>query len=112
MHWLDTYPHVVCASVLLLDGKIESWKVGQHKWNAPFDAKTGWKMDRIGDYKTATTEWTVNTSAEHQAAFEKLAPEWFRQWKIADDLWGSKPYGDEGCVEMDCATGTKDGEHK
>ncbi|MFA5558662.1 MAG: hypothetical protein WDA59_04275 [Methanofastidiosum sp.] len=27
MHWSDEYPHSVYASVLLLDNKIESWKV-------------------------------------------------------------------------------------
>lgn len=27
-HWTDKYPHAVTASVLLLDGKIYNWKIG------------------------------------------------------------------------------------
>ena len=103
LHWLGTYPHIVCASVLLLDGKIEGWKVGQHKWDSPLDAKAVWKEDRLKDYTTVTVEWAVDDSAEHMAVFERIAPEWFKQWGIADDFWGCKPYGDAGFITKEMA---------
>lgn len=36
-HWVDTYPHDVYASVLLLDGEIYNWKIGQRYWKSPWD---------------------------------------------------------------------------
>lgn len=90
--WVDTYPHIIYASVLLLDGKIENWKVGQYKWNDIGDICGHWKMDRLNDYEIKTTLWKVNNDKEHRRVFNELAPKWFKQWKLADDFYGCKPY--------------------
>ena len=100
MAWHDEWPHKVCASVLLLDGKIEGWKTGYPPKTEPCDFKAYWKKDRLNDYTVEHTCFEVNNDSEHNDAFRKLSPEWFRQWKLADDLHGSPPYSDENVVEM------------
>lgn len=94
-HWVETYPHTVYASVLLLDDKIMNWKVGERKWkhnmdmtrriNRPFslDDYVGEMVESIG--------FEANNSEEHNHAFEVLAPEWFKQWEIDESL-GNPPY--------------------
>ncbi|MFD0682392.1 MULTISPECIES: hypothetical protein [unclassified Paenibacillus] len=91
-HWVDTYPHVIHASVLLLDNKIENWKVGQRS-KETYEFRGFWKKDRLNDYTSYTISWTVNNSEEHNAVFTKIAPMWFRQWEVASDFNGSVPYG-------------------
>ena len=91
-HWTDIYPHKVYASVLLLDGKIEGWKVGNPPKTEPLDFKAYWKRDRLADYRAEFIGFTVNNDKEHDDAFRKLSPEWFKQWELADDLHGSPPY--------------------
>lgn|GEM_PF-2323813 len=92
MAWHDEYPHKVYASVLLLDGKIENWKIGGSPKKHAGDWSNFWKLDRINDYTVQFTEFVVNNDKEHNEAFEKLAPEWLKQWLIADDFVGSRPY--------------------
>jgi hypothetical protein len=83
MAWHDEYPHSIFASVGLINNKITGWKTG----------------DRIIDinsshYRGGKIEWTefiVNNQDEHNEAFN-LAHEWFKQWEIADNFRGNKPY--------------------
>jgi hypothetical protein len=91
-HWVDTYPHEIYASVLLLDNKIEGWKVGQRYWTFPQEAKAYWKMHRINDYTSHWQLWTVNNSDEHNRVFSELSTEWYRQWELADDFQLFPPY--------------------
>lgn len=30
--WLETYPHKIYASVLILDGKVVDYKIGENYW--------------------------------------------------------------------------------
>lgn len=92
MAWHDEWPHKVYASVLLLDGRIEEWKIGNPPKTEPLDFKAYWKRDRLADYRAEFTEFVVNNDQEHDDAFRKLAPEWFRQWELAEDFHGSPPY--------------------
>lgn len=92
MAWYDEYPHSVYASVLLLDGKIESWEIGNPPKKSPYDFSAYWKRNRLNDYTSQYTEFVVNNDLEHNEAFEILAREWFKQWPIAEDFKGSKPY--------------------
>jgi len=92
--WHEKYPHMVYASVLLLDGKIENWKVGGSIRANPLEWKTYWKMDKLKDYKTASKGFEVNTQEEHNKVFDELAPEWFRQWDHADDYRLARAYED------------------
>jgi len=92
MAWHDKWPHKVCASVLLLDGKIEGWKTGYPPKKEPGEFRAYWKRDRLSDYTVEYTCFEVNNNQEHNEAFRKLAREWFRQWELADDLRGSAPY--------------------
>lgn len=92
MHWSDRYPHDLYASVLLLDGKIETWKVGQHPRETPGVFSAFWKIDRLKDYTAQTQKWTVNNSQEHNDVFAVHAPAWFRQWPHSEDYVGFRAY--------------------
>ncbi|XEC97028.1 hypothetical protein AB6A23_11085 [Paenibacillus tarimensis] len=92
---MNEYPYKLYASVLLLDGKIESWKVVNYPKEAPSDFKAYWKLDRLKDYTAETKSWTVNNLEEHNDVFQRLAPEWFTQWRHADDYRGWHAYGEE-----------------
>lgn len=87
---------VIYAQVLLLDNKIESWKICQSKKESPYDFKAFWKKERIQDYtmetivfKEAETDvkdgWDFNTYV-----YEVMAPQWINQWEYADDYKGGK----------------------
>jgi hypothetical protein len=91
MAWHDEYPHSIFASVLLLDGKIENWKVGGHIKGVS-DFSGFWKMDRLNDYKAEHKEFIANTSEEHNRIFSVDSAEWFRQWQVAEDYKGFIPY--------------------
>lgn len=94
MAWHDEWPHKVYASVLLLDGKIEDWKTGNPPKKEPGEFRAHWKRDRMSDYTVEYVGFEVNNDQEHDDAFRKLAPQWFRQWELAEDLHGSPPYSD------------------
>ncbi|MGG2091295.1 hypothetical protein AB1283_00830 [Bacillus sp. S13(2024)] len=92
-HWVDTYPHKVYASVLLLDNKIYNWKIGQRYWDSPFSMTIRTSdMEKFSKMKTKYIHWEVNTSDEHQEVFEKHAREWFKQFEIHEEYIGSDPY--------------------
>jgi hypothetical protein len=94
-HWLDVYPHDLYASVLLLDNKIENWKVVNYPKKTPEEFKGYWKMDRLNDYTCQWKRFVVNNSKEHNEVFIKLAPEWFKKWELAGDYRGYSPYKNE-----------------
>lgn len=73
------YPYDLYASVLLLDGKIENWKVVNYPKKTPGAFSGFWKPARMKDYTVQNHKWTVNNSLEHEEVFSKHAPEWFRQ---------------------------------
>ena len=90
------YPKMLHASVLLLDGKIEQWKVSGNKKDHPYDFKNPfWKRERIEEYTVENKEWVVESDKENQDVFSKLAPEWFQQWEHAEDYKGWHAYGEE-----------------
>ncbi|UUV46038.1 hypothetical protein [Bacillus phage vB_BanS-Thrax3] len=92
-HWVDTYPHDVYASVLLLDGKIYNWKIGNRYWESPFHVKMRYAdFDKIDRMEVHHTSFTVNNSTEHSYAFEVLSRKWFKQWDIHEDRLGAPPY--------------------
>ena len=37
MNWLNTYPHRIYASVLLLNGQIKDYKIGENYWKSPYE---------------------------------------------------------------------------
>jgi len=94
-HWVNTYPHTVYASVLLKDGKIIDWKIGQRKWTHIFDMARMFKRPfNQDDYAGETVEsigFDVNNSEGHNRVFSDLAREWFKQWEISESL-GNPPY--------------------
>jgi len=92
-HWVDTYPHKVYASVLLLDGKIYNYKIGQNYWEHPGEVKMRitdfHKIDRM---TVEHTYFEVNNDQEHRDAFAVLAVNWFKNWEIHEDHVGSGCY--------------------
>lgn len=91
-HWSDQYPHDLYASVLLLDGKIESWKVVNYPKRSPGEFQAIWKRGRLNDYTTENMKWVVSNNKEHNDVFSVHAPEWFRQWPHAEDYVGFPAY--------------------
>lgn len=92
-HWSDVYPHEVYACVLLLDGKIYNWKIGEYYWSSPYEARMRLSdFDKIDRMKTEYKSWTVYNDEEHNEVFERLAKEWFKQWEIHENHVGAKAY--------------------
>lgn len=83
--------NTIYAQVLLLDGKIENWKICQDKKSSPLDFKARWKRERLDEYTMETTvfkaeevnvpdEWSFNSYV-----YNVLGPRWVNQWQYADD---------------------------
>lgn len=83
----DNYPHMLYISVLLLDNRIENWKVGNRKWINPYEVSGFWKIDRMKDYKVQWVGYLCKNEQEHCKVFEELAPKWLKQWKYAKDYF-------------------------
>lgn len=88
------YPYKIYASVLLLDNKIENWKVCFNpKYSIMEWTLKDWvKFNRLDEYDTDVKEFEVLNDKQHAEVFEELAPEWFKQWKHADDYYLYKAY--------------------
>lgn len=92
-HWVDTYPHKVYASVLLLDGKIYNYKIGEDYWKHPLEVKMRFSdFEKIDRMTVEHTYFEVNNVEEHNAAFKVLAREWFKSWEIHEDHIGARCY--------------------
>ena len=92
MHWSDKYPHELHANVLLLDNKIENWKVGNRKAEGYYPFRSYWKTGRMDDYEFETYTWIVNDDIEHNEVFSTLSKQWFKQWVHADDYKLGRAY--------------------
>lgn len=95
MMWMNEYPYEVNASVLLLDGKIYNWKIGNQHWETPNMVKmrfTDMHLISEGRFSTENKSFTVNNEKEHSEAFEIHAREWFKNWEISDVHIGIKCY--------------------
>jgi hypothetical protein len=92
MHWSDEYPHMIYVSVLLLDNRIENWKVGNYQWHNPGECKCYWKFKRLKDYKVQSIGFWCKNDEEHNRVFTELAPKWLKQFKHAKDYRLSRAY--------------------
>lgn len=95
MHWSDTYPHEVNASVLLLDGKIYNWKIGNQWWHDPLMVKmrfSDMEYSREERFTVQNKSFTVNNDEEHNEAFATVARDWFKQFEISEHHIGGTPY--------------------
>ncbi len=87
---------IIYAQVLLLDNKIEAWKICQDQKRSPYDFKAFWKQDRINDYTMDTfVFYDMETYIENGWNFNSyvyniLAPRWINEWEYADDYKGSR----------------------
>lgn len=77
-NWLDTYPHKIYASVLLFNGRIIDYKIGQNYWKDSFQVTLRGQIsiDDLFKSKTKYTYWEVNSKEEHKNVFEIFAKEW------------------------------------
>lgn len=94
-HWSDVYPHEVTASALLLDGEIYNWKIGDQFWSEPGLVKMRLSDCRLieeGRFTVENQSFTVHNDDEHRYAFEVLARQWFKNWKISDKHIGCACY--------------------
>lgn len=67
-HWVETYPHKIYASVLLLNNELVDYKIGERYWESPFEVTLRGQIsyDDLLKCKTKYTFWEVNTEKEHQ----------------------------------------------
>lgn len=88
--------NIIYAQVLLLDNKIESWKICQSEKRSPLDFKAYWKRDRINDYTMDTKVfkedevevpdgWNFNSYV-----YNVLGVRFVNQYEYADDYRCSK----------------------
>ena len=78
-------PQVVFAYAILLDNKIENWKVTSGNRNRLYEFSSIWKKERLNDYKLQKVCWVCNNVDEWNKVFNELAPKWFKTWKYAND---------------------------
>lgn len=104
MHWSDKYPHDLHASVILKNGKIKIWKVGNGKLSEKYNVKHLETERPHYSYQEKT--WIVQDRYEHNDVFSKHAPEWFRQWPHSDEYIGFPAYSTHAAPsESDDLTG-------
>lgn len=77
-NWLETYPHKIYASVLLLDNELIDYKVGEHYWESPHQVTLRGQIsyNDLLKCKTKYTFWEVYNQEEHNKVFSILAEEW------------------------------------
>lgn len=82
--WLETFPHKVYASVLVLDGKAVDYKIGQNYWeNSSHVTLRGQiTFEELKRCETRYTFWEVNSQEEHEEIFEKIAVKWIENQSI------------------------------
>lgn len=93
--WTDQYPHYVNASVLLLDGEIYNWKIGNQRWENPSMVKMRFSdmhMIKEGRFTVKNKYFLVNNDKEHNDVFNIHARKWFKNWKISKKHIGAKCY--------------------
>lgn len=86
---------IIYAQVLLLDGRIEGWRICQDKNHHPFEFKAYWKSDRLEDYCMETRifkeeEVEIGKGCTFNSnVYNVLGPKWINQWDYADSYRGS-----------------------
>ena len=77
-NWIETYPHKVYASVLLLNGEIVDYKVGEHYWTSVKEVTLRGQISYKDLLKCTVNHkcWEVNSKEEHENVFNKLSVEW------------------------------------
>jgi hypothetical protein len=89
---MDKYPKMIYVSVLLLDNRIENWKISDRKWKDPMAISGYWKLDRLKDYKVQSIGFLCNNLEESEKVFNSLGMKWLKQWKHAKDYWMHRAY--------------------
>jgi hypothetical protein len=89
--------NIIYAQVLLLDNKIENWKICQDKKHEIYDWKAYWKRERMNDYTMETrifeNDDVINDpegTMFNRRVYAYEAPLWINRWKYADDYHLSK----------------------
>lgn len=79
-NWIETYPHKIYASVLLLDNKIIDYLIGEHYWKSPYNVTLRGQIpyNDLCKCKTEYTFWNVDNREEHNKVFSKLAKDWIK----------------------------------
>ena len=88
----DKYPQMIYAYAILLDNKIENWKVSKRNRKSVYYFCTYWKFDRINDYKLQKTGWLCKNNEDVIKVFEELAPKWLKTWKHAGNYVLNRAY--------------------
>lgn len=88
----EKYPKVVYGYAILLDNKIENWKVTCNNRHSVYEFSGYWKNDRLKDYRLEKVCWMCKNINEYNRAFNVLAPRFFSSWKHADDYRLIKAY--------------------
>lgn len=83
--------NIIYAQVLLLDGKIENWKICQDRKNSPLEFKAYWNRERVNEYTMETIVFKVEEVEVPEGwdfnsyVYNVLGPRWINQWQYADN---------------------------
>ena len=77
------YPRKIYCSVLLVDGKVVDYKIGDTYWYCKevitLRGQISWEDYQIAE--TRYTSWNVKDDTENENVFDNLAHEWMKQFK-------------------------------
>ena len=91
----NEYPHRIFASVVLLDGKIISWKVVNYRWTKENIGRYNHPYLVYANYtkiKIRTKSFIANNTDQHNKIFQHTVKKFFKQFKIHEKFDGIKPY--------------------
>lgn len=79
--WLDTYPHKIYASVLVFEGRVVDYKIGQNYWEDVYNVTLRGEISIANLFKSKVkhTFWEVNSEEKHQEVFNTIAKKWIEK---------------------------------
>lgn len=90
LHWCNTFPHEIYASVILKDNKIKMWKVAASKLSRDYNIAR--LIEERSEYAYEEIAFTANNNEEHCKIFSKDAVDWLNQWELHEEFEGFSPF--------------------
>lgn len=84
--WIDTYPHIIMASAILVDEKIARCNIGQ------YTLKKQYSINNPDLCQYVEKQFIANNIQEHIQIINEEFTKWLKQWRFHEDFKGIKPY--------------------